>query len=144
MASAHEDGVDRIACCSGQVVSLEKAVTMARRPPGRANATLSATPLTASGEDKMQIAQEQYDAISHKAVKIIGRDRIAQMSRPQIGQFKSGAETTCWSWNNGQAEKVSDAEIEEAHELIVEDALPKPAVPNPGRSPESNASRLIN
>ena len=28
MASAHEDGVDRIACCSGQVVSLEKAVTL--------------------------------------------------------------------------------------------------------------------
>ena len=32
----------------------------------------------------MQIDKTQYDALSHKAVKVLGQEKIEQMSDPQI------------------------------------------------------------
>jgi hypothetical protein len=36
-------------------------------------------PLTAKGEDKMQIAREEYAAMSKEAVHVIGGEKVAQL-----------------------------------------------------------------
>jgi len=69
------------------------------------------------------IEQTQYDAISHKAVQVIGRDLIRQMSAPQRGLLNK-ALNRLLERHKGSADSVTKDEIEGQYEMIVRHVLP--------------------
>lgn len=70
----------------------------------------------------MQIDQTQYKILSDKAVKVLSRDVILQMSRPQQGLLNKALNRLLEE--AGSADKVTPAEIEGQYEQIVMHVLP--------------------
>jgi hypothetical protein len=64
----------------------------------------------------------EYKAISHQAVRVIGRDVILAMSTAQRGLLNCAL--TRIIERTGSASKITDAEIEGQYEMIVEHVLP--------------------
>ena len=71
----------------------------------------------------MKIEQMQLDALSHKAVKVLGREVILQMSKPQLSLLDKALGRVLES-HNGNAESVTPAEIEGQWEQIMHYVLP--------------------
>ena len=70
----------------------------------------------------MQIDQTQYKILSDKAVKVLSRDVILQMSRAQQGLLNKALNRLLEE--AGSADKVTPAEIEGQYEQIVMHVLP--------------------
>jgi hypothetical protein len=69
-----------------------------------------------------QLTQDDYDRLSHKAVRVIGHQRILDMSKAQthlldgsLGRILRRA---------GSVEAVTDLQLIGAYEMIVEHVLP--------------------
>jgi hypothetical protein len=71
----------------------------------------------------MAIEQAQYDALSKKAVSVIGRETILAMSEAQRGLLNKELDRMMLR-HKGEVDKVTTAEIEGAYELIVVHVLP--------------------
>ena len=63
-----------------------------------------------------------YENISHRAVRVLGTQTIDRMSDPQVGLLNKELKYLVDSHQS--ADKVTDAEIEGAYEMIVQHALP--------------------
>lgn len=71
----------------------------------------------------MIIPKEHYDAFSHKAVKVLGRERILSMSSAQQGHLNA-ALTEVLERHKGDVNSVTSDEIWGQFELITEHVLP--------------------
>ena len=71
----------------------------------------------------MQIDQTQLDAISHRAVKVLGSSVIRQMSKPQINLLNRALGRVL-ARHQGNAESVTDLEILGQWEQIMHHVLP--------------------
>lgn len=71
----------------------------------------------------MQIDQTQLDAISHRAVKVLGSSVIRQMSKPQINLLNRALGRVL-ERHQGNAESVTDLEILGQWEQIMHHVLP--------------------
>ncbi len=71
--------------------------------------------------EKTVIDKTHYKIISHRAVQVLGRETIDRMSDPQVGLNN---ELNYLVERHQSADKVTDAEIEVAYEMIVQHALP--------------------
>ena len=71
----------------------------------------------------MQIDQTQLDAISHRAVKVLGSSVIRQMSPPQINLLNRALGRVL-ARHQGNAESVTDLEILGQWEQIMHHVLP--------------------
>ena len=74
-------------------------------------------------EQEMNIPQERYDAMSQKAVKVIGRERILSMSPAQRGHLNE-ALSEVLERHKGDVSSVTSDEIWGQFELITEYVLP--------------------
>ena len=74
-----------------------------------------------NGMEKTVIDKMHYKIISHRAVQVLGRETIDRMSDPQVGLNN---ELNYLVERHQSADKVTDAEIEVAYEMIVQHALP--------------------
>lgn len=70
----------------------------------------------------MKIDKTHYESISHRAVRVLGRETVNRMSDPQVGLLNK--ELNYLVEKRQSADKVTDAEIEGAYEMIVKHALP--------------------
>ena len=70
----------------------------------------------------MKIDKTHYESISHRAVRVRGRETIDRMSNPQLGLLNK--ELKYMVDKRQSADKVTDAEIEGAYEMIVKHVLP--------------------
>jgi hypothetical protein len=68
------------------------------------------------------IDKSQYKLISQRAVQVLGSQTIHRMSDPQVGLLNK--ELKYLVDRHQSADKVTDAEIEGAYEMIVMYALP--------------------
>ena len=71
----------------------------------------------------MQIEQTQLDALSHKAVKVLGNQTINQMSDPQVNLLDR-ALGRLLERHQGNVDSVTPAEIEGQYEQIMYHVLP--------------------
>ena len=71
----------------------------------------------------MQIDKMQYDAISNKAVKVLGREVILSMSSAQQGLLNRALDRVL-ARHQGNAESVTDLEILGQWEQIMHHVLP--------------------
>ncbi|WP_336911373.1 hypothetical protein [Aestuariivirga sp.] len=71
----------------------------------------------------MQIDQTQYDAISHRAVRVIGPEVVEAMSSAQLGLFNRALGRVLLR-HQGNAESVTDLEILGQWEQIMHHVLP--------------------
>ena len=70
----------------------------------------------------MKTDKTHYETISHRAVRVLGTQTIDRMSDPQVGLLNK--ELKYLVDRHQSADKVTDAEIEGAYEMIVQHALP--------------------
>ena len=75
-----------------------------------------------NGMEKTVIDKMHYKIISHRAVQVLGRETRDRMSDPQVGLLNN--ELNYLVERHQSADKVTDAEIEGAYEMIVQHALP--------------------
>jgi len=71
----------------------------------------------------MQIDKTQYDAMSHRAVKVIGKEVILSMSPAQRGLLNK-ALTRVLDRHKGDVDSVTDLEIVGQWEQIMHHVLP--------------------
>ena len=71
----------------------------------------------------MQIDQTQYDAISNRAVRVIGPEVVEAMSSAQRGLFNRALDRVL-ARHQGNAEPVTDLEILGQWEQIMHHVLP--------------------
>lgn len=70
----------------------------------------------------MKIDQKQYEILSDKAVKVLGRQTVLQMSDAQQGLLNKALDRMLE--RAGSVDKVTPAEIEGQYEQIVTHVLP--------------------
>ena len=71
----------------------------------------------------MKADQIRYASLSHKAVKVLGRDTVLKMSKPQQNLLNR-ALGRLLKEHNGDIASVTPAEIEGQYEQIVNYVLP--------------------
>ena len=69
------------------------------------------------------IEKAQYEALSLKAVQVLGSDVIRRMSEPQVGFLNMGLDRVL-ERHKGDVDSVTPAEIEGAYEMVVLHVLP--------------------
>ena len=70
----------------------------------------------------MKIDQKQYEILSDKAVKVLGRQTVLQMSDAQQGLLNKALDRMLE--RAGTVDKITDAQIEGQYEQIVMHVLP--------------------
>jgi hypothetical protein len=68
------------------------------------------------------IDDKQFEIISHKAVQVLGSDRVDRMSDPQVNLLNAALDRLVEK--RGSASNVTPAEIEGQYEQIMSLALP--------------------
>jgi len=71
----------------------------------------------------MQIDQTQYDALSHKAAKVLGQEVVDRMSPQQLGLLDRALDRML-ARHKGNVETITPAEIEGQYEQIMHHVLP--------------------
>jgi hypothetical protein len=78
--------------------------------------------MTIDAHSPKDVTLDDYDALSMKAVRVIGHDLILAMSEPQAGLLDKALDRLLLL--HGSVETVTDAEIEGQYEQIVMYVLP--------------------
>ena len=71
----------------------------------------------------MKIDKTQYDAISRKAVQVLGQEVVDRLSDPQLDLLERALDRML-EYHKGKAETVTPEEIEGQYEQIMHHVLP--------------------